>query len=148
MNSCDQAFDGGLVQPDQRGHAVALWISALHQFATQRDQPQRIGEIQRACDHRRRISTDGQTCNHVGDVVIGHQHPRTRDAGDQQTELNSASRLQGGGGVQRQDVHVQRRARFCQALRNQRVLRQTVEHARLLRTLAGKCPEGAHAATA
>ncbi|MNQ89842.1 hypothetical protein D3C85_1051610 [compost metagenome] len=63
-----QSFHRGQVQTDDRGHAVALWISLLHQLTAQADQMQRIAETQGTGHHRCRVSADRQ----AGHVVGGH----------------------------------------------------------------------------
>ena len=55
-----QGLDAGKIRADQRRHAIALWISLLHQFAPQADQFYRISEVQGPGHHRGWVGADGQ----------------------------------------------------------------------------------------
>ncbi len=61
MNLSDHRLDLRLIQANDRRHAVAFGIGALHQFAAQRHQTHGIVERQRTGNHRGRIGTDGQS---------------------------------------------------------------------------------------
>jgi len=60
VNLRQQLFHRGQFQADDHGHAIALWISLLHQFTAQADQMQRIAEAQGTGDHRCRVGADGK----------------------------------------------------------------------------------------
>ena len=61
----DKVFHLRQSEPHNCRQAVAVRIRLLHQIATQRHQLQRIREVQRACDDRRRISADGQPADDI-----------------------------------------------------------------------------------
>ncbi len=143
----DQRFYLCLVQADERGHAVTLRPGALHQLATQRDQAHGVVKGQRPRNHRCRISTDGQPGQVVRHTITRLQHACACDARDQQAKLNGTRGLQRPGGVQRQHVFAQRIGGFLQAVAHHGLVRQLMQHAGLLRTLAGKHPQAAHAHT-
>ncbi len=143
----DQRFYLRLIQTDERGHAVTLRPGALHQLATQRDQAHSVVKSQRPRDHRCRISADGQPCQVVRHTITCLQHARTCDASDQQAKLNATGGLQCLRGVQRKHVFAQRIGGFLQTVAHHGIVRQLMQHAGLLRALAGKHPQAAHAYT-
>jgi len=142
-----QTLDAVQVETKDGGHAIAAGVGALHQLAAQGDQAHGIGEVQRTGHHGGGIGADGQAGDVVGAVPAFDQQTCGSHAGDQQAELHGAGALQGFGRIQQAHVFVQRRTGLLQASLHQRRIRQCLEHAGLLRALAGEGPQRAHAAT-
>ncbi len=79
----DKLFHLRQGQAHNRRQAIAVRIGLLHQVATQRDQPKRVGEVQRARNNRRRVCANGQPADDIRRHAASLKLARPGDTGYQ-----------------------------------------------------------------
>jgi len=119
-----------LLEPDNRGHAIAARKGVLHALAAELHYRQRISKAQGAAGYGSAESAHRKAGRRIDPHALMRQGAHHRDAGNQRSELHGHRGSQRRLRIQGRGIHSQHCTCLCQRVLDERVLGQAVQKTR------------------